>query len=202
MGSKRTALNAEDGSSKKLKTDGGHWSLGLLDAIKDPDNLVRQNATLVVIKDKYPKAKFHYLIVPKEDISSLKQVRKEHIKLMEQMQAMAEDIIEEDRHKESNFKIGFHAEASMLRLHLHVISDDMNSNSVKTKKHWNSFTTKFFLDSKEVLSQLKRDGAVSLPSAEICKELLNTPIKCHKCKYIPKHMPDLKKHIITHLQKA
>jgi len=33
------------------------------------------------------------------------------------------------------------------QLHMHVISQDFNSASLKTKKHWNSFTTEYFIDS-------------------------------------------------------
>lgn len=33
------------------------------------------------------------------------------------------------------------------QLHLHVISQDFDSPALKTKKHWNSFTTEYFIDS-------------------------------------------------------
>ena len=33
------------------------------------------------------------------------------------------------------------------QLHMHVISQDFDSPSLKTKKHWNSFTTEYFVDS-------------------------------------------------------
>jgi len=44
--------------------------------------------------------------------------------------------------------MGYHAMPSMQRLHLHVISTDFNSPYLKTKYHWNSFTTSFFLHSQ------------------------------------------------------
>ena len=31
---------------------------------------------------------------------------------------------------------------------MHVISQDFDSPSLKNKKHWNSFTTPYFVDSK------------------------------------------------------
>lgn len=58
------------------------------------------------------------------------------------------------------FRIGFHAIPSMSLLHLHLIrfsphscvrnkliiaSDDFISDSLKNKKHWNSFNTDFFV---------------------------------------------------------
>ena len=35
-------------------------------------------------------------------------------------------------------------------LHMHVISQDFDSPCLKTKKHWNSFTTSYFVDSTGV----------------------------------------------------
>jgi len=48
--------------------------------------------------------------------------------------------------------IGFHARPSMQRLHLHVISTDFISPHLKTKDHWNSFTTPFFLHASGIES--------------------------------------------------
>ena len=36
----------------------------------------------------------------------------------------------------------------MAQIHLHVISQDFDSPSLKTKKHWNSYNTKYFIDSE------------------------------------------------------
>lgn len=33
-------------------------------------------------------------------------------------------------------------------VHLHVISQDFDSPSLKNKKHWNSFTTDYFMESR------------------------------------------------------
>lgn len=37
---------------------------------------------------------------------------------------------------------------SYSQVHLHVISQDFDSPSLKNKKHWNSFTTDYFMDSQ------------------------------------------------------
>lgn len=44
---------------------GGHWSTGLYAAIEDESLHVYSDKELVVIKDKYPKAKYHYLVTIK-----------------------------------------------------------------------------------------------------------------------------------------
>lgn len=199
MSGKRKNFDSENDDIKKMKTN-GHWSNGLLSAMEDPELIVQSNSKLVVIQDKFPKAEFHYLIIPREDIHSLKAVDKSHLELLKYMHSIGERLTQEPRHQSRTFKMGYHAEASMTRLHLHVISDDMNSPCLKTKKHWNSFTTHFFLDSKEVCENLEKHGKIKLLSSEYCKKMMDTPLKCHKCDYIPKTMPDLKKHIMKHLK--
>lgn len=149
MTGKRKNREPDNDDSKKMKSN-GHWSNGLLSAMEDPELIVQSNPKLVVIQDKFPKAEFHYLIIPREDIHSLKAVDKSHLELLKYMHNIGERLTQEQRHQSRTFKMGYHAEASMTRLHMHVISDDMNSPCLKTKKHWNSFTTAFFLDSKGI----------------------------------------------------
>ncbi|CAH1119762.1 unnamed protein product [Phaedon cochleariae] len=194
-------IDADNEKPESESTDNkkAHWSLGLLKSINDPELIVKSDDLVTVIKDAYPKAEFHYLVLPKEDISSLKALKKEHVPILKHMEEVAKKLIGDEKHKHRNFKLGYHAEASMARLHLHIISDDMNSPCVKTKKHWNSFTTNFFLSSTDVWKSLKENGEVTLPSKETCVQLMNTPLKCHKCDYLPKHCPDLKMHIKSHI---
>lgn len=42
-------------------------------------------------------------------------------------------------------KVGVHARPSMNHLHVHVMSRDMHSERLKNRKHYNSFTTGFFV---------------------------------------------------------
>lgn len=150
MAQKRSHSETKEVESKKAKP-GKFWALGLLDSMNDPELQVKSDNQIVIIKDKYPKATFHYLVLPKEDISNLKKLTEKHVQLLEHMETEGKKLIETDKHKKNNFKFGYHAEASMHRLHLHIISDDMISPCLKNKKHWNSFTTDFFLDHKGVI---------------------------------------------------
>lgn len=52
----------------------GSWAYGLVHAIKDEKEWVISNDEIVVIKDKFPKAKFHYLVIPKQNIPTIFQV--------------------------------------------------------------------------------------------------------------------------------
>ncbi|XP_018350301.1 PREDICTED: aprataxin [Trachymyrmex septentrionalis] len=172
----------------------------LLKSIEDPECKIREDDKIVVIKDKYPKAQFHYLILPKEDILNIWRVKKEHQDLLTYMYDVACDLIKDQTDHE--FFIGYHAMPSMQRLHLHVISTDFNSPCLKTKYHWNSFTTPFFLHSQDVCRQLRIDGKIKKISPQLCTDYLNTKLKCHKCSAQPKNMPYLKRHLLTHIGKC
>lgn len=64
---------------------------------------------------------------------------------MDELHLLARNIIEVRGEHWKDFQIGFHAQPSMQRLHLHVISKDFISSYLKTKKHWNSFNTSLFV---------------------------------------------------------
>lgn len=149
--SKRKATSAADSSQAKKPKPKGHWSEGLLNAMKDPEKVVLSDDKVCVIKDGFPKAEVHYLVMPKDDIKSLKHVDKSHLELLKHMHSTAEKLTSDEGKRK--FLIGYHAEPSMTRLHLHVLSDDMNSPCLKHKKHWNSYTTKFFLKSEGKISK-------------------------------------------------
>lgn len=68
--------------------------------------------------------------------------------LLEELELLATNVIEVIGEKRDNFKVGYHAVPSLNRLHLHVISKDFESLFLKTKKHWNSFNTEFFIDAE------------------------------------------------------
>ena len=63
-----------------------------------------------------------------------------------ELKMLASYLLEVNGWDEEDFKMGFHARPRMQRLHLHVISTDFVSDSLKTKKHWNSFNTELFLN--------------------------------------------------------
>lgn len=53
---------------------------GLLRDIEDPACLVVSTSDLVVIQDKFPKAKYHFLVAPLANIDSIFEVSKMHAK--------------------------------------------------------------------------------------------------------------------------
>ena len=73
---------------------------------------------------------------------------------------------------------------------------DFTSPALKHKKHWNSFTTAFFVPLDKVLLDLEVRNAVAVDIAQ-AEALLKTPLQCHKCQTGMQNMPKLKAHIMA-----
>lgn len=75
---------------------------------------VYKDEKVVVIKDKYPKARYHWLVLPWDSIPSLKALRREHVELLEHMEQVGEHMVQQcpvsDR---TRFRLGYHAIPSM-----------------------------------------------------------------------------------------
>ena len=99
------------------------------------------------------------------------------------------------------FRYGFHAQPSMARLHMHVVSQDFDSDCLKHKKHWNSFTTEFFVDAEDIISSLEEKGRVEVFDKAKCDSLLKRQLRCHVCGQEQSNLPRLKAHIKQHAPK-
>ncbi|MGH0185073.1 UNVERIFIED_CONTAM: hypothetical protein FKN15_017435 [Acipenser sinensis] len=98
----------------KMQESGGHWSQGLKSSMQDPKMQVYKDEKVVVIKDKYPKAWHHWLVLPWESISSLKAVKKEHLALLKHMHSVGEKIVQDcPAFSTLQFRLGYHAIPSM-----------------------------------------------------------------------------------------
>ena len=181
----------------------GPWHMKLLESMKDPAKVVKSDELTVTIKDDYPKARHHYLVMARANITNLRALNIAHLELLEKMLENGRSLAEEVKAKEPEvtFRCGYHASPSMTRLHMHVVSQDLDSPCLKNKKHWNSFTTRFFLDAEEVIAMLRERGKVDLDVKGVYEPLLKMPLKCHVCKMELKNMPKLKDHIRQHLPK-
>ncbi|KAF2239044.1 HIT-like protein [Viridothelium virens] len=73
-------------------------------------------------------------------------------------------------------RVGIHAHPSMNHLHIHVISQDMYSEKMKHRKHYNSFKTPFFVDIDEF--PLADDDKRRHPGRE---GYLQSDLKCWRC---------------------
>ena len=176
----------------------GHWYAGLTTDILKPENILKQDDHVVIIRDKYPKSKHHYLTIPKEKINYLTDLNASHIGLLKHMSLFAEEYVSSlssVRSQAVQVRMGFHAIPSMQQLHMHVISTDFQGTGLKTKKHWNSFNTNYFVDCKRLVEQLQLNGKVAFENTKY-SEMLNTPLACHRCRMALANMTQLKDHIL------
>jgi len=181
---------------------GGSWKFALLASMDDPKYKVFEDEHLIVIKDKYPKARYHFLVMPKEKIDNLGQLTSKHIDLLEKMKEAGQDVAAENGTLD-HFRLGFHAMPSMSHLHMHVVSQDFDSPCLKRKEHWNSFTTDFFRDVDVVLKELKETGKVEIMNKGYCDAMMKQPLRCHICKKDAEFptLPKLKEHLKRHEMK-
>merc|ERR1712029_436543 len=176
---------------------GKHWSQGLVASMSDPDSVLFEDDELCVIKDKYPKARIHLLVLPKDTmLVNLNSLNDSHIPLIRRMVAAGQDQVPPGT--TPGVRMGFHAVPSMSRLHLHVISQDFDSPCLKHKKHWNSFNTDYFVPWEIIVDQLETNNKVLPADTSQTNQWLKRDLQCHKCQYKPKNLPDLKSHIRSH----
>lgn len=123
--------------------------------------------TALIVRDAYPKSKFHYLVIPRlakithkhpfdvfKNNPTLYDILATYVErakdmIVEEMQLtqhFAPDNPMTDAEYRARFiRAGVHAAPSLANFHIHVISQDFESPCLKHKKHYNSFTTEFFV---------------------------------------------------------
>jgi len=116
--------------------------------------------------------------------------------------------IEEEMIEKYGFKwdiwAGFHAVPSMEHLHLHVISSDLCSPSLKNKKHYNSFHPKlgFFLHLHDVLEWFDATSSHYTTVSKLDKAkyelILKESLVCWRCEAVQRNIPTLKTHLQNH----
>lgn len=76
----------------------------------------------------------------------------------------------------------------------HAGVQDFDSEKLRTKHHWNSFTTDFFWTLSSVRASLEATGSCRVDSAA-AKKVLATELLCHRCGGVQRSMPALKSHL-------
>ena len=91
---------------------------------------------------------------------------------------------------------GIHAHPSMNHLHIHVISQDMHSQRMKHRKHYNSFKTPFFIDLDDF--PIAVDDVRRHPGKE---GYLQSDLKCWRCgKNFGNAFARLKEHLVEEFE--
>ncbi|KAF9138758.1 hypothetical protein BGX30_008789 [Mortierella sp. GBA39] len=116
------------------------------------------NANTMVLKDKFPKAHFHVLVMPTRVCPTFDDlICDEGVMIVKQLVERAEIIIarESKRSPHLRFKMGFHALPSMTQVHMHVISTDMDSDNTYIISVYNSYSTESFLTPNQVIRKIE-----------------------------------------------
>ena len=74
-------------------------------------------------------------------------------------------------------------------------AQDFHSPKMRTKQHWNSFTTAFFRPLAAVRQELQAHGRAAVDRAA-AEALLKQDLRCHMCRAVHSNMPALKRHIV------
>ncbi|OON20651.1 hypothetical protein X801_03466, partial [Opisthorchis viverrini] len=82
------AKNSVSSTMMAKRWFGGH----LMEAMKDPKVVVKQSDLWVIIRDRYPKATHHFLILPKKPIRRLTDVGTTDLSLLQSMHRAAESL--------------------------------------------------------------------------------------------------------------
>ena len=97
-----------------------------------------------------------------------------------------------------SFKIGYHSIPSLHPLHLHIISSDLDSPCITTRKHIISFSSDFFVSSDELENHLESafvDSISVAVRAQRAQDVLDsTPLQCQYCCRVAVTVPDFKRH--------
>ncbi|WWC88129.1 uncharacterized protein L201_003033 [Kwoniella dendrophila CBS 6074] len=134
---KSNSTTIEDSDSLLLRSNGNNINDKLskqcifCDVSKDKGfNVIYEDNRLIAFHDRTPRADIHLLIIPRNHtVSSVEQLRKEHIPLIQSMRLLANDLIPTKPTTSPTTssiptKMGFHIPpfSSVPHLHLHVFS--------------------------------------------------------------------------------
>ena len=171
----------------------------------------------VVVTDPFRKSQVHCIVMPWDtSLKSLNDVDgSKHLGLLEHMNNVGKQYAEFIRggngsdgssasssssttNPYSNLRMlcGYHSIPSLPMLHMHLISLDLESARLKSKTHYNTFATYYFLPADMVVEDVKKHGVVTLnQDVDRLEKLAAQPMVCLWCGIDLKNMPHLKEHI-------
>lgn len=111
----------------------------------------------VVVKDAFPKARLHWLILPRDKTITIQHpliILKNNEELYKKTKVLVDEFVNKAAQElnvdRSHIKAGVHSVPSLANLHIHIISRDMYSDRLKTALHYNTFTTEFFINYEDI----------------------------------------------------
>ncbi|KAL9185315.1 hypothetical protein ACHAXT_003092 [Thalassiosira profunda] len=162
--------------------------------------------------DKFPKARHHLLLMCRQRqlngglsaVQTLNDIQPKHLDELREFHTLGRKIVSRLENNASNgrsvtMKLGYHAIPSLEPLHLHIISSDVDSPCVKTRKHVVSFTSPTFFVSPESLERHLKGAFVENLRVHVRPEraehvLKYTPMACVRCGMEAATVPAWKDH--------
>ncbi|KAI9187774.1 aprataxin-like protein [Blastocladiella emersonii ATCC 22665] len=193
-------------SAASKRPPGGLYAL--LGYVRDPaaytsDEVRSYTDDVVVVVDKFPKAAVHLLVLPRftcgaarlpedkrkaptglDSVEDLRPAENEaDVAVVETLVEACSKLVHEleREHPILTFRVGVHAIPSMHHLHVHVVSQDFVSDGMKTKHHWKSFTTRFFVPLAWVAEQIVEKRERIQFDKPSMTALAKRALVCHEC---------------------
>ncbi|XP_074594999.1 adenosine 5'-monophosphoramidase HINT3-like [Brevipalpus obovatus] len=93
---------------------------------EEPATIEIEDEKLVAFKDCNPAASLHILVIPKVHIPNIVDLNSDHLQLVRDMKATAEQILKSRNQSLEDSRLGFHRGkfVSVNHLHLHVIAPE------------------------------------------------------------------------------
>lgn len=173
-----------------------------------PELVMFANEDVVLIRDKFPKSTVHFLMLLRDSTithshptTAITEERKAslapHIDkakglVYEQFKDCVPDLqVDRQAFIDRFVQVGVHSVPSMNNIHIHILSKDFHSTSMKNKKHYNSFTTRFFVPWEQL--PLKAIPKKDLMEDQFIKE--HDLICCYCGENMKNRFVELKKHL-------
>ena len=165
----------------------------------DPEQKFEEDDQTVTIYDGFPKAKYHYLVIPRNDVDSVSALRRKHLPMLKHMDKRANDLVSRLKAGDPDavFRCGYHMVPSMKRLHLHIVSQDFNSFRMRKQHHWNTFNTEYFMDSEVVMATIEEKGYIDV-NEKFYEDLLKSQMQCNYCSKSCSTIAEMTMHIRIH----
>lgn len=105
---------------------------------KIPAEFIYENDSVVAFPDIHPKAPIHILIVPREHIISVNDLRKEHAPLITALMLAAPAVAEKLEVKGGGYKLAFNVGKGggqmVDHIHMHLLAWPAGNNNEEAKK--------------------------------------------------------------------
>ena len=90
-----------------------------------PADTVFENDSIIAFRDINPQAPVHILIIPKLHISTLNDLREDHVELMGELILKAKDLAKDEGIADAGYRTGFNCNKAggqtVYHIHLHLL---------------------------------------------------------------------------------